>query len=101
MSGKWLRSGLRRDICVVVAGAGTDTPTAQECKAALESRYDDRVDPKAFYGALDALADAGHVEKTVDGLHDRYGLTEAGERALRDHYAWVEAALAEADAGAE
>ena len=87
MSGKWLRSGLRRDICVVVGSEGD--PTAQECKAAVETRYDDRVDPKTFYGALDALTDAGHLEKTVDGLHDRYELTVAGERALRDHYAWV------------
>ena len=87
MSGKWLRSGLRRDICVVVASEGE--PTAQECKAAVESRYDDRIDPKTFYGALDALTDAGHLEKTVDGLHDRFELTTAGERALRDHYAWV------------
>jgi len=87
MSGKWLRSGLRRDICVVVASEGA--PTAQECEAAVESRYDDRIDPKTFYGAVDALTDAGHLEKTVDGLHDRYELTGAGERALRDHYAWV------------
>ena len=87
MSGKWLPSGLRRDICVVVASE--DEPTAQECKAAVETRYDDRVDPKTFYGALDALTDAGHLEKTVDGLHDRFELTAAGERALRDHYAWV------------
>jgi DNA-binding PadR family transcriptional regulator len=88
---KWLRSGLRRDVCVVVASEGG--PTAQECKAAVESRYDDRIDPKTFYGALDALTDAGHLEKTADGLHDRYELTEAGERALREHYAWVDEAL--------
>jgi DNA-binding PadR family transcriptional regulator len=91
MSGKWLRSGLRRDICVAVASA--DEPTAQECKAALESQYSERIEPKTFYGALDALTDAGHLDKRVDGLDDRYSLTAAGERALRDHYAWVEDAL--------
>jgi len=88
---KWLRSGLRRDVCVVVAREGA--PRAQECKAALESQYDDRIDPKTFYGALDALTDAGHLTKTVDGLHDRYELTEAGARALREHYRWVDEAL--------
>lgn len=88
---KWLRSGLRRDICVVVADA--DAPTAQECKAALEAQYDERIDPKTFYGALDALTDAGYLEETVDGLHDRYELTGAGERALYDHYEWVQEAL--------
>ena len=90
---KWLRSGLRRDICVVVASEGT--ATAQQCKAAVESRYDDRINPKTFYGALDALTDTGHLTKTVDGLHDHYELTEAGERALRDHYEWVDRALAD------
>ncbi|AZH26816.1 PadR family transcriptional regulator [Haloplanus aerogenes] len=87
MSGKWLRSGLRRDICVVVAGA--DEPTAQECKAALESRYDDRIEPKTFYGALDALTDAGYLDQWADGLHDRYRLTDAGKRTLREQYAWM------------
>jgi len=84
---KWLRSGLRRDICVIVASEGA--PTAQECKAALESRYDERVEPSTFYGALETLTDTGHLAKTVDGIHDRYELTEAGERSLRDHYDWV------------
>jgi len=92
-TGKWLRSGLRRDICVVVASA--DEPTGQECKAALESRYGDRLEPKRFYGALDALTNAGHLEKSVDGLQDRYALTAAGQRALRDHYAWVRTCLEE------
>jgi DNA-binding PadR family transcriptional regulator len=90
---KWLRSGLRRDICVVVASEGS--PTAQECKAAIESRYDDRLDPATFYGALEALTDGGHLEKTVEGLHDRYELTDAGREALTDHYDWVSSALSE------
>jgi len=88
---KWLRSGLRRDICVVVASEGD--PTAQECKAALESQYDGRIEPSQFYGALDTLTEKGHLTKRVDGIHDRYALTEAGERALRDHYEWVREAL--------
>ncbi|MFB6101959.1 MAG: PadR family transcriptional regulator [Haloplanus sp.] len=92
---KWLRSGLRRDICVVVASEGA--PTAQECKAALESQYGDRIEPSTFYGALDTLVDRGHLTKTADGIHDRYELTDAGERGLRAHYAWVRAALDDAD----
>lgn len=84
---RWLRSGLRRDLCVVLYSLGE--PTGQECKAALEDHYGDRVAPEAFYGALDALADAGHVEKRVEGIHDRYALTAAGERALLDHREWV------------
>lgn len=89
---KWLRSGLRRDICVVVA-ASEEPPTAQECKATLESQYGDRIDPSTFYGALGTLTDTGHLAETADGIHDRYELTEAGARALHDHYDWVEESL--------
>jgi DNA-binding PadR family transcriptional regulator len=84
---KWLQSGLRRDVCVVVAAR--DDPTGQEVKRVLEERYDDRVRPKQFYGALDALVEAGHLSRTADGLTDRFALTEAGEAALAAHYGWV------------
>jgi DNA-binding PadR family transcriptional regulator len=90
---KWLRSGLRRDICVVVASA--DEPTAQHCKATLESKYDARIEPKTFYGALEALTDQGYLTSRVDGVADRYELTTAGERALRDHFEWLHESLSE------
>jgi DNA-binding PadR family transcriptional regulator len=88
---KWLRSGLRRDVCVVVASEGS--PTAQECKAALEARYDERIQPATFYGALETLVDRGHLSERVEGIAERYELTDAGERALRAHYAWVDEVL--------
>lgn len=88
---KWLRSGMRRDVCVVLAAL--DEPTGQECKATLEDHYGERVAPETFYGALDSLVDGGHVVETADGIHDRYALTDAGEAAFRDHYEWVAAAM--------
>lgn len=84
---RWLTSGLRRDVCVVVHAL--DAPTGQQAKAALEKRYDERVPPDRFYGATDALVDTGHLEERVDGIHDRYALTPAGERALRAHAGWL------------
>lgn len=84
---KWLRSGLRRDACAVIHALGT--PTGQECKTTLEDHYDDRLDSKAFYGALDALVETGHVRRVPDGIHDRYALSDAGERALLAHYEWL------------
>jgi len=84
---RWLASGLRRDVCVVVHALGE--PTGQQTKTRLEDHYDERVAPDRFYGALDALVDAGHVEERVDGIHDRYTLTEAGERALLAHREWL------------
>jgi DNA-binding PadR family transcriptional regulator len=90
---RWLQSGLRRDICVVVADL--DSPTGQQTKAALERVYDERVQPKTFHGALDALVDGGFLSRTRDGLADRYTLTEAGEERLRAHHDWVTACLSD------
>lgn len=84
---RWLASGLRRDVCVVVHALGE--PTGQQAKARLEEHYGDRVAPDRFYGAVDALVDAGHLEERVDGIHDRYALTASGERALRAHREWL------------
>ncbi|AUV82359.1 multidrug DMT transporter permease [Salinigranum rubrum] len=95
---RWLQSGLRRDICVIVAEL--DDPTGQQAKAALERHYDDRIRPKTFHGALDALVRDGFLSRRQDGLADRYALTDAGERRLLDQHAWVASAteaLAERD----
>jgi DNA-binding PadR family transcriptional regulator len=92
---RWLQSGLRRDICVVVAEL--DDPTGQQAKAALERRYDDRITPKTFHGALAALVDRGFLSRRQDGLADRYTLTEAGERGLRAQYEWLASVLEDGD----
>ncbi|WP_372909880.1 PadR family transcriptional regulator [Salinigranum sp.] len=88
---RWLQSGLRRDICVIVAGL--DDPTGQQAKAALERHYDDRIRPKTFHGALEALVTDGFLSRRQDGLADRYALTDAGEQHLRAHHEWVGANL--------
>ncbi|WP_455448635.1 PadR family transcriptional regulator [Natrinema thermotolerans] len=95
---KWLRSGRRRDICFLLAAAADGELRGQQLKTRLESHYDDRLEPKSFYGSLSALVDAGFVEKRTEGLHDVYALTEAGERRMRDHADWVGACL---DTGGE
>lgn len=90
---RWLQSGRRRDICYLLSG--TDGRRGQQLKSALESHYDDRIDPSSFYGSLSALVDAGLVERREDGLHDVYSLTEAGTRRLDDHVSWVDEQTAE------
>ena len=83
---RFLQSGRRRDICVLLA----DEPRqAQALKTRLESHYDVRIDPKSFYGALEKLEDAGFVERQPEGIHDVYALTDGGEQRLREHVAWV------------
>ncbi|WP_137289841.1 PadR family transcriptional regulator [Natronorubrum halophilum] len=90
---KWLRSGRRRDICFLLAGADEGELRSQQLKSRLESHYDAHLEPKAFYGSLSALVDAGFVEKRTDGIHDVYALTDGGERRVRDHYEWVRGRL--------
>ena len=84
---KWLASGLRRDVCVVVAGE--DDPTQQAVKRAIERKNDDRIRPKRFNGAIRKLVDAGILEREQDGVHDRLSLTDAGETRLAEHREWV------------
>ncbi len=38
---KWLQSGLRRDICIVVADLGN--PTGHDVKRAIEAHYEETV----------------------------------------------------------
>jgi DNA-binding PadR family transcriptional regulator len=91
---KFLQSGRRRDVCALLAG---EPAQAQALKSRLESHYDERIEPKSFYGALDALETAGFVETRTEGIHDVYALTGAGERRLQDHHAWLTRQLRPAD----
>lgn len=84
---RWLQSGTRRDVCVVLYGE--DGLRGKEVKARLQDHYDDRVDTKRFDGLLSKLVDTGHVERRVEGIHDVYALTDAGEAALEAHVGWV------------
>lgn len=84
---RWLSSGLRRDICILIHRRGE--PTGQSLKRALESHYERAISPSEFYGALETLVERGFAEKRPDGVHDRYALSAAGERGLRDHLDWV------------
>jgi DNA-binding HxlR family transcriptional regulator len=84
---RWLESGTRRDICVLLYGAGT--VRVQTLKRQLEERYDDRLDPKPFRDRLEALTRAGHLRREPDGIHDGYRLTDRGEAAVEAHYEWL------------
>ena len=84
---KWFHSGRRRDLCALLYEHGE--LRAQSLKSRLESHYDERIDPGSFYGTLSALVDAGHLDRRTEGIADVYALTDAGEAALLDHYAWL------------
>ncbi|WP_049983323.1 PadR family transcriptional regulator [Halorubrum sp. BV1] len=84
---KWLHSGRRRDLCALLYDAGE--LRAQSLKSRLESHYDARIDPGSFYGTLTSLVEAGFLDRHREGIADVYALTDAGERALLDHYEWL------------
>jgi DNA-binding PadR family transcriptional regulator len=89
---KWLHSGRRRDLCALLYDAGE--LRAQSLKNRLESHYDERIDPGSFYATLNSLVESGHLDRRTEGIADVYALTDAGERALRDHYDWLSALVA-------
>ena len=82
---EWLTSGLRRDICILLYD---EERRGQPLKSALEARYDRRIKPDRFYGALDSLESKGFTEKRVDGLEDVYSLTDAGRRSVETQFEW-------------
>jgi len=84
---KWLQSGRRRDICALLYDEGP--LRGQSLKTRLEDHYDARIDSQSFYAGLESLAEKGFVERTTDGIHDAYVLTDAGERRVRDHFEWM------------
>lgn len=89
---RWLHSGLRRDVCIAVASL--EQPTGNDVKRALEEHYGEAVDAATFRGALSDLVRDGYLDREQDGVHDRYALTDVGERTLREHAEWVETSLA-------
>ncbi|WP_435195287.1 PadR family transcriptional regulator [Natronomonas sp. EA1] len=79
-------SALRRDICALLSEREL---RGQQLKRTLEGHYDQRVKHDTFYRALEELEELGHVESRTEGIHDVYALTSGGERALREHVAWL------------
>ncbi|WP_049915958.1 DNA-binding protein [Haloferax mucosum] len=83
----WFQSGRRRDLCAILYDAGE--LRGQKAKTRLERYYDVRIDPQSFYATLDALVESGHLERRTEGIHDVYGLTEAGASRVESYFAWL------------
>ncbi|MFB6251036.1 MAG: DNA-binding protein [Halobellus sp.] len=97
---RWLQSGRRRDLCVLLYDQGP--VRGQQLKTALERQYDTRLDPQSFHGSLDALVDRGLVAVETEGIHDVYRLTDAGAERVEAHFAWLTARVdSESESGAD
>jgi len=90
---RWLQSGTRRDICVLLAGSEAGELPAQKLKTRLERHYDTRIEPQRFYGSLEDLERKGFVDSRTEELTDVYSLTDGGQRRLQDHYDWLQSQL--------
>jgi DNA-binding PadR family transcriptional regulator len=84
---RWLQSGRRRDLSILLYG--TDGLPAQKLKTSLEAHYDERIEPRQFYGALEAMERQGFVDSRTEGLSDVYELTDAGAEHVRNHAEWL------------
>ncbi|MFC7203895.1 DNA-binding protein [Haloferax namakaokahaiae] len=83
----WFQSGRRRDLCAILYDAGE--LRSQKLKTRLERYYDTRLDPQSFYMTLEALVDAGHLERRTEGIYDVYALSDGGASRVESYYAWL------------
>jgi len=81
-------TGFQRDLLYIAAG--TDEPSGQEIRTALEEHVDN-VNYGRLYPNLDTLADHGYVEKgQQDQRTNFYTLTDAGRELIEDRGDWEE-----------
>jgi DNA-binding PadR family transcriptional regulator len=80
-------SGFQRDLLQAIAACTQtgEVPYGLAVKAQLDDRYDETVNHSRLYQNLDRLCTQDLVTcSAVDDRTNRYELTAAGERALRD-----------------
>jgi DNA-binding PadR family transcriptional regulator len=83
-------SKFKRDILYILYGL--DDPKGLEIKEELEAYYEDLIHYGRLYPNLDALAEAGYVEKfDATGRSNGYRLTETGRSLLVARQKWEQA----------
>jgi len=80
-------TGFQRDLLYVVAGC--NGPSGQQIASELEQRLNEEITHGRLYPNLDALVEAGLVEKGETSRRTNYyALTSDGDAALRARRAW-------------
>lgn len=80
-------TGFQRDLLYAIAGL--DQPSGQQVAAALEAHRGEQITHGRLYPNLDALVDAGLVEKgELSRRTNYYTLTSDGATALRSRREW-------------
>ena len=68
-----------------------DAPKGVTIKQRLEAYLDEELNHGRLYQNLDALVEAGYVEKRPrDGRTNAYSLTDAGRETLMTELAWLQ-----------
>ena len=80
-------TAFQRDLLTLLADL--DEPSGRDVEAAIEDAYDAEVTHARIYPNLDALVDAGLVEKQeMDGRENSYVVTEEGADAYLTDLEW-------------
>lgn len=84
-------TGFQRDTLTVIAGLSE--PSGQEVKEELEKQHDE-VNHGRLYPNLDALVEAGYVEKgEIDRRTNYYALSDRGHQALQTRREWEDSTI--------
>lgn len=79
-------TGFQRDTLMVIAGL--DEPSGQRVKEELQKQHDD-INHGRLYPNLDALVEAGYVEKgQIDRRTNYYELSREGQQAIENRRNW-------------
>lgn len=85
--GLFALTAFQRDLLYVAAEQ--DRPSGQDIKVEIEKTYDREVTHGRLYPNLDALTDAGFIDKgPVNRRSNFYETTDRGLRALEERRAW-------------
>lgn len=80
-------TGFQRDCLVVIAGL--DSPKGLAIKDELDEYYGSEINHGRLYPNLDALVQAGLIEKgQIDDRTNSYSLTDEGRELLAGRYEW-------------
>lgn len=80
-------TGFQRDLLYAIAGL--DQPSGQQVATVLEAHHGEEITHGRLYPNLDALVDAGLVEKgEISRRTNYYTLTSDGAAALRSRREW-------------
>lgn len=89
-------TGFQRDLMYMILD--NEKPSGQEIRRTMEEYYEDNVNHGRLYPNLDAIVEAGLVEKgTQDQRTNFYVLTDEGRNVIQERHQWMKDIVQEND----